>query len=165
MNKTVESASSIIANHYGLNWNGRSLTLKRWGSVGCLSSLFFVLPYKDLVLVDRVDVLAEDEGMRLKLPSFHFNDRMLEQVENDPSRIWFMAVEGELIHIRDRNVERLLSRVRITRVGPDRHCFEQDVLGADVDVRMEYIPGRGKSKRDWWANHLNPRPLPLLKTA
>lgn len=165
MNKLIENVSSIIANHYDLKWNGRSLTLKRWESVGCLSSLFFVSLCGKLVLVDRKDVADEEEGMRLKLPSFHFTERMIQQISSDGHRAWFLVVDGELVHIRDRNVERLMQRVRITVVGPDRHRFEQDLIGPDIEVRQDYLPGRGRTRRDYWKNHLNRKPKLVLEPA
>jgi len=159
MKKHIETASSVIANHYGLKWNGRSLTLKRWESVGCLSSLFFVSIHLDssthLYLVDRKDIDVEEEGMRLKLPCFHFSPQMVDTLNADRHQVWYMVVEGELILIRDHNVERLFKRLRIASVGPDRHRFEQDVIGLDIDIRQDYIPGRGKVRRDYWKNHLN----------
>lgn len=169
MKKHIEHASSTIANHYGLKWNGRSLTLKRWESVGCLSSLFFVSIHLDssthLYLVDRKEIDVEEEGMRLKLPCFHFSPQMVEELEKDRHQVWYMAVEGELILIRDHNVERLFKRLRIVKVGRERHRFDQDVLGTDFDIRQPYQPGRGRVRKDYWKNHLNRKTEPVLEPA
>jgi len=162
MNKLVDVTSSIIAQHYGLAWHGHSLTLRRWGSVGCLSSLFFVSVFDGLVLVDRVNVSAEEQGMRLKLPSFHISPRMINQISGNVHRVWYLVADGELFWIKDREFDRLLHRVRITIVGDDMNHFEQDVIGPDIEIRQDYIPGRGRQRRDYWKNHLNRKPRPVL---
>lgn len=158
MKKHLQHASSVIAAHYGLQWNGQTLTFNSWKSVGVLSNLFFVSVHLEddthLYLVDRSAVCLEDEGLRQKIPGFYFSPQMVEHLNRAQHPVWYVALGDELFYIKDRSLAKLWKRVNIKPGDDSRHRFDQDVLGSDIELKLPYIPGRGKVKKDTWQRHL-----------
>lgn len=156
--KALHRASSLIAEHYGLRWLDRTLTLNHWESVGSLCNLFFVSVYNDsasyLYLIDRSEVCVWNEGIRNKLPCFYFTPQMAERAVGDGSRVWYVSIGDELVRIRSKDFTKLSARINIKIEDDGRHWFDQDIIGSDIEVKQEYLPRRGKVRKQRWLRHL-----------
>lgn len=166
----LQHVSSSIATHYGLRWEDKTLALRQLGPAHVFSNLFFVSIWVDkqegthLYLVDHSAITVEDEGLRCKIPAFHFSPQMLSQVTQDKYQVWYVSMGDELVRIKNRDFAKLSKQLRIKTGDDSRHRFDQIALGSDIQVRQDYLPRRGKVKKNSWATHLKSvrRTLPEL---
>lgn len=137
----LQHASSLIAEHYGLRWDNRTLALRQLGPVNLFCNLFFVSIVVEkkafLYLVDHVAITVEDEGLRCKVPVFHFSPRMRAHMERVEYQVWYVSMGDELIRIKGRDFAKLSDRLRITTGDDSRHRFDQVMFGSDIQVKQE----------------------------
>lgn len=153
---SYEHAASCVAKHYGLQWNDKRLALKELGASDCVFNLFFVSVNSDKVtgefiyMVDRVEITKEVEGLRVKLPYFVITDRMSSHLDQINHRLWFITIADELVRIKDKTIDRLVSRLAVRRNNCMDTWFEQEIICSEMNVRMPYLPKRGKQKKPAW---------------